>query len=625
MRLSSIVITTAAFLVAAALSVVAARIAVQTVEDTSVRAVRLALTERGNDWAQVLGDGLQVIIEGTAPTESIRFRALSIAGGIVDASRVIDNMTVPDATDLTPPGFAIEILRGDSGVSLIGLIPAETDRAALAADITRRAGGAEVTDLLEQADYPMPEGWRRSVTYALRALALLPRAKLSIEPGRVTITAIADSADQKRRLESELARTLPEGVSLSLTINAPRPVITPFTLRMIIDDGGARLDACNADTPEAQSQIIAAATRAGVTRQIACPLALGVPSRDWGAATARAIEALAQLGGGTLTFSDTDATLIAAEGTDPALFDRIVGELSNALPDAFALDATLPVGADPAAEGPAEFSATLSPEGLVQLRGRVPDAVINSTVENFARARFGRDRVTMGTRIVADLPAGWSVRILAGVEALSRLSNGAVVVQPDLITVRGNTGNEAASADITRLLIEKLGQQAQFRIDVTYVEALDPIAGLPSPEECLTQITVVTRDRKITFDPGSATLSTETIPVVDDIAEILRRCADLRIEIAGYTDSQGRDEMNLRLSQQRADAVLAALRARRVPVASFAATGYGEADPIADNSTEAGREANRRIEFRLITPEPAVEEPAALDQIETGAAQATTE
>ena len=109
--------------------------------------------------------------------------------------------------------------------------------------------------------------------------------------------------------------------------------------------------------------------------------------------------------------------------------------------------------------------------------------------------------------------------------------------------------------------------------------------------------------RKILFDPGSASITADTQPVVDDIAEILKKCPDLRIRIAGYTDSQGREEMNQQLSQQRASAVLDALRVRRVPVSSFEATGFGEADPIATNDTEAGREANRRIEFSLIVPE----------------------
>ena len=61
--------------------------------------------------------------------------------------------------------------------------------------------------------------------------------------------------------------------------------------------------------------------------------------------------------------------------------------------------------------------------------------------------------------------------------------------------------------------------------------------------------------------------------------------------------------MNLALAKSRAESVLNELRARRVLTGSFRAKGYGEESPIADNQTEEGREANRRIEFRLIQPE----------------------
>ena len=83
--------------------------------------------------------------------------------------------------------------------------------------------------------------------------------------------------------------------------------------------------------------------------------------------------------------------------------------------------------------------------------------------------------------------------------------------------------------------------------------------------------------------------------------------------------------MNQQLSQDRADAVLTALRARRVPVSTFESIGFGEENPIADNDTEDGREANRRIEFSLIVPEPAPEETSALDEITQEAPEETTD
>ena len=615
MRLSALFTRLIVFIAAAFLSVAAAQTTVSVVEERSVLAVQETLVDQGYDWATVLGDGLQVILEGEAPTEAVRFRAISAAGGMVDASRVIDNLSVTDSEIITPPEFAIEILRNDAGVSLIGLIPATTDREALAARITDIADGQPVTDLLEVADYPTPPTWRDAVNYALRALSLLNKSKISVKADLVIINAISDSPDEKRQLEVALARNRPDAVRLAIDISAPRPVISPFTTRFILDADGARFDACTADTQDALDQILDAASEAGFQERANCILALGAPSRTWGDAVAQSITAVENMGGGTVTIADTDVTLIAPIGTGQATFDNIVGRLENSLPEAFALTAELPEIPDETGEDIAQFTATLSPEGTVQLRGRVPDDVTNTVVENFANARFPQRDITMGTRTAEGMPAGWSVRVLAAIEALSELSNGAVVVDADKLQIRGNTGNEDASGAISRLLIEKLGQTADFEIDVTYVKELDPIAGLPTPEECIAQIIAATEGRKITFDPGSADLTAATQPVVDDIADILKKCGDLPIRVSGFTDSQGREVMNQQLSQDRADAVLTALRARRVPVSTFESIGFGEENPIADNDTEEGREANRRIEFSLIVPETTAEETSILDEL----------
>ncbi|MEL6681438.1 MAG: OmpA family protein [Pseudomonadota bacterium] len=622
MRLSALFTRLIVFAAAAFFSVAAARTTVSIVEERSVIAVQETLVDQGYEWASVLGDGLQIILEGMAPNEAVRFRAISAAGGMVDASRVIDNLSVSDSAVIAPPQFAIEILRNNSGVSLIGLIPSATDREALAARIQQIADDQPVTDLLEVGDYPTPATWPAALNYSLRALEILPKSKISVKANSVIINALSESPEEKHELETALARNTPENVLTSVEISAPRPLISPFTTRFILDEEGPRFDACAADNEAAANAILAAATEIGFSGQANCTLALGAPSRTWGDAVAMSISAVGDMQGGTITIADTDISLIAPIGTDQNVFDDAVGKLANALPDAFALRAELPeLPADTGQESP-QFTATLSPEGVVQVRGRVPDEVTNTVVKNFANARFSGRDITMGTRVVEGLPSGWSIRVLAGIEALSELSNGAIVVTPDTFTVRGNTGNEEASAEISRLLIEKLGQGADFEIDVTYVEELDPIAGLPTPEECVEQIKVVTENRKITFDPGSADLTAATQPVVDDIAEILQKCGDLRIRVAGYTDSQGREVMNQQLSQDRADAVLTALRARRVPVSTFEAIGYGEDNPIASNDTEEGREANRRIEFSLIVPEPAPEDTNALDELADEAAAA---
>ncbi|NNL34264.1 MAG: OmpA family protein, partial [Silicimonas sp.] len=114
--------------------------------------------------------------------------------------------------------------------------------------------------------------------------------------------------------------------------------------------------------------------------------------------------------------------------------------------------------------------------------------------------------------------------------------------------------------------------------------------------------------RKITFAPSSSDIEADAMATIDAIADILRDCQTVQIEISGHTDSQGREVMNQQLSQARADAVLNAIMARRVLTSNLTARGYGEDQPIADNDTESGREANRRIEFQLVTPEDSEED-----------------
>ncbi|MBO6897518.1 MAG: OmpA family protein, partial [Shimia sp.] len=570
--------------------------------------------------AEVHAEGLQIFLAGVAPSEADRFKAISAAGRIVDAARVIDNMEVPATAAIAPPRFSVEILRNDAGISLIGLIPESAARDQLLRQLKDISDNGEVADLLETADYAAPAGWSAASRFAVSALKDLPRSKISVQAGRVDITAMADSPEQRADLEIDLNRRAPNGVEVNLNISAPRPVITPFTLRLVKGGDITRFDACSADTDKARAQILTAARAAGLEGEVDCVIGLGVPSTSWGDAVATAIRGLNELGGGTLTFSDADVTLTALMGTDQALFDRVVGELEGTLPEAFALLATLPP--TPEAEDEAvvqEFTATLSPEGLVQLRGRLPNDIARDTTDSYARARFGTETVHMATRLDDTLPPTWPFRVMAGLDALSLLNNGSLIVTPEAVSVTGNTGNTEANARITQILADKLSQTDHFAINVTYLEALDPLAGLPTAEECMANIQALQDETKIAFEPGSGTLDESAAAIIDTLAEELNACPDLQIEIQGHTDSQGRESMNQALSQTRALAVLTALQERRVLTKGFLALGYGESQPIADNDTAEGREANRRIEFVRIVPEVEQAEAAAKD----GEAKAT--
>jgi len=104
---------------------------------------------------------------------------------------------------------------------------------------------------------------------------------------------------------------------------------------------------------------------------------------------------------------------------------------------------------------------------------------------------------------------------------------------------------------------------------------------------------------RLTFETGKATLKPESQEQLQNIAEILKAYPKVSIKLGGYTDNTGDPQANLKLSQQRADTVMADLVKLGVDASRLEAEGYGQEHPVADNSTEEGRAQNRRIDMRV--------------------------
>jgi outer membrane protein OmpA-like peptidoglycan-associated protein len=104
---------------------------------------------------------------------------------------------------------------------------------------------------------------------------------------------------------------------------------------------------------------------------------------------------------------------------------------------------------------------------------------------------------------------------------------------------------------------------------------------------------------RLEFKTGSQALTAASAQHVNEIADVLRAHPQAKAEIKGYTDNAGNDAANLRLSEERATAVMNKLADLGIDRSRMTAEGYGETDPVADNATAQGRQQNRRVEVEL--------------------------
>lgn len=144
---------------------------------------------------------------------------------------------------------------------------------------------------------------------------------------------------------------------------------------------------------------------------------------------------------------------------------------------------------------------------------------------------------------------------------------------------------------------KQAGDIAASITGVSHVE--NEIAIIGEAGTCQQEIDGYLARERVTFKSGGAELHESSFPILDMLASIARNCGT-RIEVAGHTDAVGDANVNMKLSQRRADAVRKHLVRSGVPVDKVVARGYGETQPVADNSSDEGRKTNRRIEFRVL-------------------------
>ena len=120
-----------------------------------------------------------------------------------------------------------------------------------------------------------------------------------------------------------------------------------------------------------------------------------------------------------------------------------------------------------------------------------------------------------------------------------------------------------------------------------------------SSTQCQDALAAAFGRRQIYFESNKATIRPVSYPVLDRLAEAAKSCPARSIEISGHTDQRESRQKNIRLSRNRAQAVIDYLIKKGVPAQRLTIVGYGPAKPVASNATATGMQRNRRVEFTL--------------------------
>lgn len=241
----------------------------------------------------------------------------------------------------------------------------------------------------------------------------------------------------------------------------------------------------------------------------------------------------------------------------------------------------------------------------VVMTGAAPTQSVRASLIAAAHGAFQNAMIIDNMHVAGGAPSPHFVDIATKtVQGLARLGTGEARIVDDQVAFIGDGTQQGVDA-LHQALTDPPAPY-RVRMDVT-IDGLDvnhpELQGLNlangNAETCGHAFQRVMERNVINFPSGSATIDPSSRRLLDALASVALRCDRFVIEVAGHTDNNGAPEMNMQLSQARADAVAAYLTEQGVARARLTAHGYGAGRPRADNATLAGQAANRRIEFNV--------------------------
>jgi outer membrane protein OmpA-like peptidoglycan-associated protein len=225
-------------------------------------------------------------------------------------------------------------------------------------------------------------------------------------------------------------------------------------------------------------------------------------------------------------------------------------------------------------------------------KAKAAQAAVQARLEQQRRAQAEADRRA------ADEAAARAAQEKAAADA----ARAAAIEQQRLLQAKAEEARlNAEAAERARLTAEQQRQQAEAEKAQIRERLRQQLNAILETQETARGLIVNISD--VLFDFNKYTLKPGAREKMAKVSGILLAYPGLKIQLEGHTDSIGSDEYNMKLSQQRADAVRDYLAGQGVPASTLTAAGLGKSDPVASNDTAPGRQRNRRVEM-VVSGEP---------------------
>lgn len=506
-----------------------AYLAVPSIEDQIARAAAEVARTTGEGqpepWLRVSVQGRDLVAAGEAPQAPDREAALGRLAGIEGARHLTDRTGVIE--EASPFVWTVERPAADR-LESAGSRPAEIGAFELAQRLKPVLPREATLEDKTRAARGAPPDFPDAAAYAVERLSDLTTGSVAtVNDTVISIRGAAASLAAYDALRTALARP-PEGFSLG-TIEILPPVVADIRLTVERRPDGSLELGGHVASPEARAAIRAAAAEtaegAAVDDRMQDARGLGLDAPTLATSLLKVATLLHE---GRVAY---EGGLVSVSGN--ALDAGAVGEIEALMRDG------LPAGTR--AGSIALTARPITPyvlrvrrsEDRVTVSGHLPDEAARETLLARLRSRLFREAVQDKARLASGAPDGFAAAAGAGLDALTTLSGGELIIAGTRLSLSGTSLYPEAAARLSRTL--PAAMPAGWSADVS-VSGGDPVVRL-DPQECGRRLAERIAGHPLRFAPGSTALAADFYPILDAVAALARDCPSERIEIVGHLDA----------------------------------------------------------------------------------------